>query len=145
MAITDWKWRVYIFIRAVDVTPAAKAAFAQVYVDGDCLESYEDQLRMFDNVVRLSLSGEEPAQVYGVNTAAKTSMRDGFKALLDVLPQARYAVVANTTLPEYEDGELVFTNFPGIVPSGQIVTWDKALQYLYNEFGLIVIVPEDEF
>ena len=69
-------------------------------------------------------------------------MKDEFVTFLGQLTNARYAVVANTTLVQYEDGELIATNFD-ITPSGQIVTWEKSCNYLYNEFGLIQI-PEPE-
>lgn len=140
---TLWKYRIMLFVRASDVTPANKQAFADIYVNGGSGETIEDEKKMFNTMVRLSTSGEEPAQAFGVSTAAKLSMRDGFKALLDGLTNARYAIVANTDLLNYADNELMMTNFP-ITPSGQIVTWNKALNYIENEFGLKVIIPESD-
>lgn len=139
---TDWKWKVFLFVRAADATTANKRKFADIYVDNGSLETVTNELKMFDSVVRLSTTGEEPAQAFGINCPAKTSMRDGFRALLDELTDARYAVVANTKLPNFEDGELVLTNFP-VTPNGQIVTWDDALAYLESEFGLLVIPPDE--
>ena len=138
---TEWKWRIYLFVRAADVTAANKSAFANTYVNNGSGEMLEDERKMFDSVVRLSASGNEPAQAVGINTVAKTSMRDGFKTLLDSLTNARYAVVASVELPNYQESELVMTNFP-VTPNGQIVSWDKALEYIESEFGLVVIRQE---
>ena len=138
---TEWKWRIYLFVRAVDVTVANKTAFANIYVNNSSGETLEDERKMFDSVVRLSASGNEPAQAVGINTVAKTSMRDGFKTLLDNLTNARYAVVASVELPNYQESELVLTNFD-VTPNGQIVSWDKALEYVESEFGLVVICQE---
>lgn len=140
---TEWKWRIYLFVRVVDATPENKTAFAEIYVNNDSGETLEDERKMFDHVVRLSISGNEPAQAYGINTVAKTSMRDEFEILLDSLTNARYAVVASVELPGYQEHELVMTNFP-VTPSGQIVSWNMALQYIESELGLVVIPPEVE-
>ena len=139
---TEWKWRVYLFVRAADVTAVNKSAFANIYVNNGSGESLEDERKMFDSVVRLSASGNEPAQAVGINTVAKTSMRDDFKTLLDNLTNARYAVVASVELPDYQESELVLTNFD-VTPNGQIVSWDMALKYVEKEFGLVIISPEN--
>ena len=138
---TEWKWRIYLFVRAIDVTASNRSAFANIYVNNGSGESLEDERKMFDSVVRLSASGNEPAQAVGINTVAKTSMRDGFKSLLDSLTNARYAVVASVGLPGYQENELVLTNFD-VTPNGQIVSWDMALEYIESEFGLVVIRQE---
>lgn len=143
MIETLWKFRIYIFIRAVDVTLANKQAFAQIYVNNGGMETLENEMKCFDSVKKFSLSGELPAQVYGLSTPAKLEMRDAFKAMLDQLTDARYAVVANTTLAEYAENELILTNFP-VTPNGQIVTWETACTYLYNEYGLIEIPDLEE-
>lgn len=140
--MTEWKWRIYLFVRAVDATPANKQALAQIYVDGGSGETLENEARLLDSVTGFSQIGQPPAQAYGVNLTAKTGMRDAFKALLDGLTNARYGVVANTDLPNYSEGELVLTNWPGIIPNGQIVTWEQAKQLVMDEFGLVEITPE---
>lgn len=138
--MTDWKWRIYLFVRAADDTAGNRQAFAEIYVNNGSGESLADEKRMLDSVVRLSTTGQEPAQAFGVNTVAKTSMRGAFKALLDALTNARYAAVASVAHGQWQEHELVLTNFP-VTPSGQIVTWERALQYLEAEFGLKVIPP----
>ena len=141
---TEWKWRIYLFVRAVDATPENKAALANIYVNNDSGQTFDDEMRMFLNLTRLSVSGELPVQVFGINTVAKTAMREGFKSLLDTLTNARYAVVASVELPGYQEHELVMTNFP-VTPSGQIVSWKNALKYIENEFGLVVIPPAEVY
>ena len=140
---TEWKWRIYLFVRAADATAANRQTFAEIYSNNGSGETVEDELKMFLTVVRLSTTGNEPAQAFGINTVAKTAMRDEFKSLLDTLTNASYAVVASVELPGYQEHELVMTNFD-VTLNGQIVAWDAALRYIENEFGLVVIQPEDE-
>lgn len=142
MAETEWKWRIMLFVRAADNTPANRQAFSQIFVDGGSGESLENEEKIFDSAVRLSTTGQLPAQAFGVSTAAKGTMRTAIKALLDSLTNARYVVVANTTLPQYADGELIDTNFDGLTPSGQIFTWQDTLDFIFAEFGVQPIVPE---
>ncbi len=139
--MTDWLWRLYIFIRAVDNTAANRTAFASAFVNNGSGETTANERKIFDIVVRLSISGNEPAQAFGVNTAAKLSMRDDLRTLLDGLTDGRYAVVANITHGPWQENELALTNFP-VTPSGQIATWKAALTFLENEFGLQVIPGE---
>ena len=136
--ITEWKWRIYLFVRAVDATTTNRQALAEIYSNNGSGETVADELKMFLSVVRLSTAGNGPAQVYGINTVAKTTMQDEFKILLDSLTNARYVVVASVELPGYQEHELVMTNFD-VTPSGQIVSWKNALKYIKNEFGLVVI------
>ena len=143
MSETDWRFRMYLFVRAVDATAQNKAAFGAIFANNGGLETAENEARAFDNCVRLSVSGEAPAQAFGVNTAIKPAMRDELKTFLDGLTNARYVVVANTDLANYRDGEFILTNFvdPDPDPTGRIVTWQNTLAYLNREFGLQVI-PE---
>ena len=138
---TLWKYRVTLFIRALDATLANKRAFADIFINGGSGETLADEIKMFDHVIRLSTSGVAPAQAFGVSTVAQLSMKDELKTLLDGLTDARYVISANTTLQNYADNELIATNFP-VTPNGQIVTLQKALTYIENEFGLKVIEPE---
>lgn len=140
--MTEWKWRIYLFVRAVDATLANKQAFAQIYVDGGTGETLENETKLLDVVTGFSQTGQPPAQAYGLNLTAKTGMRDAFVNFLDGLTNAGYAVVANTDLPNFAEGELVATNFP-VSPNGQIVSWEMAKQYLFDQYGLIEILPEE--
>lgn len=139
---TLWKWRIFLFVRRVDATTANKTALASIYVNHGSGETLENELRMFDSVVKFSTTGALPAQVYGINLTAQTAMKDEFVAFVRTLTDARWAVVANTTLPQYADGELVATNFP-VTPNGQIVDWETAKQYLFNHYGLREIPPAE--
>jgi hypothetical protein len=136
--MTDWKWRIFLFVRQADNTPENRQAFASIYVDNGSLETLENELKLFDRVVKFSASGELPATAFGANVPAQGAMRDAFKTFLDSLTNAQYVVVANTALPQYEDGELIQTTF-NVTPSGQQFTWEDTLQYISTNFGQQVI------
>lgn len=137
----DWKWRVYLFVRVVDATPANRQALAQIYVNHGSGQTLEEEMEILNTAARFSTSGAEPAQVFGLNIPAKTEMKDEFQALLAGLTQAGWAVVSNIKTPSIKYLELTATNFP-VTPAGQRVTWAQALQYLENQYGLHEIEPE---
>ncbi len=138
--MTDWLWRIYLFIRAVDNTAQNRTDFANAFVNNGSMETLVNERKLFNGAVRFSMDGNEPVIAFGINTAAKKEMRDDLKVILDNLTNARYAVVANIAHGQWQENELALTNFP-ITPSGQIVHWQNALTFLDNEFGLQVI-PE---
>ncbi len=139
--MTDWLWRIYLFIRQQDNTAQNRNDFANAFVNGGSLETVANERKLFNSAVRFSTTGNDPVQAFGINTAAKKSMRDDLKDVLDNLTDARYAVVANVAHGSWQENELALTNFPSITPSGQIATWQSALTLLENEFGLLVIEP----
>ncbi len=136
--MTQWVWRLYLFVRSADNTAQNRTDFAGAFVNGGSMETLANERKLFNGAVRFSTTGNEPIQAFGINTAAKESMRDALKAVLDNLTNARYAVVANVAHGQWEENELALTNFP-VAPSGQIVTWQTALTFLENEFGLQII------
>ncbi len=136
---TQWLWQLYAFIRAVDDTPTNRTLFANVFVDNGAGEILANEEKIFDISVRLSTTGNEPAQALGISATVKKSMRDDFQAILDGFTNSRYAGVANVAHGQWEENELAITNYSGVTPEGQIVTWEKALTFLFNDFGLIVI------
>lgn len=138
---TYWKWNLYIFVKASDVTEQMKTDLANIMANNNSGQSYEDEFAMFDSISKFSTSGNLPAQVYGINVPVKNRMRDTFLSYFQSYPDLRYVVFANSKLTNYEDRELVATNFD-ITPSGQIVTWILAKQYLNNEYGLIEIIED---
>lgn len=140
---TQWLWRIYLFIRSVDNTAQNRTDFAEAFVNNASMETVVNERKLFDAAVRFSVTGDEPATALGINTAAKKEMRDDLKIVLDNLTNARYAVVANIAHGSWEEHELALTNFPGVTPSGQIVSWQTALTFLENEFGLQVIPSEE--
>ena len=140
---TNYKFRLFLFVRAQDATLANKRALAEVFA-AESGETVANEAKALD-AVRLSVSGEEPAQAFGLNTAITGTMRDGILAFLDTLTNPRWVVSANTMLPQYADCEFIVTNFPDAPDmTGKTVTWQMALNYLNNEYGLQVIVPPDE-
>ena len=139
--ITDWRWRMFLFVRAVDATAANKAAYGAIFANNGSLETAEDEARAFDACTRLSTSGEEPVQAFVVNTAAKPQIRGRLEQFLRGLTDGRYVIVANTGLGNQPDGQFSQTNFPNAHPSpkNRVVTWNDALSFLNEEFGLQVI------
>ena len=139
---TEWQFRLFLFVRAVDATVANRNAIANYLANNGSGETVEDELKMFINPVRLSTTGALPAQAFGFNLPVKLFMKDAIVNFVSNLTNRRWAVLANTTLDNYADGELIATNFP-VTPNGQIVTWQMALNYLASEFGLLVIEPAE--
>ena len=146
MSETLWKWRMYLFVRAADATQANRQALAQIFVNRGCGETLANEIKMFDGPVRLSTSGALPAQVFGLNTAIRSGMQSDIVAFLAGLTNPRYVVVSNTARLSYRDGEYITSNFPDPQPdpSGKIVTWQRTLQYLSDEFGLQVIPDQED-
>jgi hypothetical protein len=143
LMVTDWKWQLFIFIKKSDVTSDIKWTIARILSDNGSLELPENEIKMFDGITGFSRDGKEPAVVYGIALTVKRGIKDAFMQFLEAYPEARYVVSANTDLVGYDDGELIATNF-NVIPSGQTVTWEKAVNYLENEFGLVEIPKEDE-
>lgn len=133
---SEWKWRLMLFVRAIDNTPANRQSFAEIFAS-DSGESVEDESKLFDAVTRLSVSGELPAQALGLNTPVKAAMRDALRTFLDTLSQSFYVVTANINLPNYDRGEFIQSNL--IAEWNGEFMWQDALDYLYNERGLLVI------
>lgn len=142
--MTLWKWRLYLFVRAADATIANKNALAAIYVNNGSGETLANEKKMFDSVVRFSMTGEEPAQVFGLNLTAQTNMKDEFITFISGLTDPAWVVLANTTLPQYADGEVVMVSDnlpPGAV--GMVVDWEQVKVYLFNQFGLREIIPPE--
>jgi hypothetical protein len=136
--MTDWKWRLFLFVRAADNTPDNRQAFGHIFADNTSGETVENESKLFDAVTRLSVSGEVPAQVFGINTAVKADMRTALQVFVDTLSQSRYYGVANVDLPQHAAGDLLVANGgSGVV--GEVFTWQDALDDLYDERGLQVI------
>jgi hypothetical protein len=143
-----WKWRLYLFVRASDNTAQNRQAFGAIFANNTSGESEADEANLFNSVVRLSVSGSEPAQVLGINTAVKQTMRNAMAAFLDTLSQSRYYGVMNIETESNFDGKLIIDNKtaagqPTLVGQSpwdiQPFKWSDALQDLFDERGLQVI------
>lgn len=134
---TLWKWRLYLFVLTADNTAANRQSFAEAYVNNGSGESLADERKMLDSVLRLSTSGNAPAQVLGVSTLAKAAMRDALRDFVDGLSQSLWYVTSNQRA---NLDALLATNDAGVVVSGQ--TWELAdcLGRLDALRGLRVIV-----
>lgn len=153
MTETLWKWRIYLFVKASDNTAENRQAFAAIFANNGSGETEASEEGLFNGVTRLSLSGAEPAQVFGINTAVKDVMRDALRTLISSLSQSRYYVVMNTATEANFDGKLVLDNkdavtLPTLVNAppwdAQPFTWQDALQDLFDERGLQVIPESGE-
>lgn len=133
---TLWLYRLYIVVRADLVTPARKTVVARMFSDNGSLETVVNEAKMLDNAVRLSVSGNLPAQAYGVSTPVQLSMRDAIRDLVVSLntnfPGGGYVIVtANVTFNSLTKDELIFTNHPDGQPFvGQTVTARNILNFL---------------
>ena len=141
MPKTAWKYRMYLFFRKADVNAGNRAALAAIFTNNGSGQTVDEEMLMFDTLLRFSQTGNEPATVFGISSPVKLSMRDDLKDFLDGLDNSRFAVIANTKrLPGYQDKELIMTNFD-VEPNGQIVEFEDVLTYMANEFGLQYIEP----
>lgn len=141
---TLWIARLYFFVRISDQTLAVRNALADAFANNASGQTRAHESGMFTNFIRLSLTGELPAQVAAWDTAVKPAMRDAIKTVIAALPAAatRYYVVANTDVPAqgWIDGELIQTDSPGAQARiGTIFTWQDALDDVFAERGLRVI------
>lgn len=141
---TRWLYHLYLFLRPADATRATKTALAQIYVDHGSGESLANERKMFDTMTRLSVSGAEPAQVFGFSLTATQAIYDGIMARTAGFDDPFWFVVANTTLPDHADGELIALtpNLPKYV-LGTVLTWTEALGILEQAHGLRVIPAPD--
>lgn len=124
--MTEWVRRAHIFIRA-NIIEEAKDRAALIMPD-------INEREMFS--VRLSVSGDEPPQVFGCNTALKLSHVQRWKdEFIDLNP-------ANVTyfLLDAATNTLLATNSLTVVVNGQIWTWQDSL----GDVGLVVIQPTME-
>ena len=139
---TQWIARLYFFVRTSDLTAAVRNGIADALANNGSEQTRAQELAMFNLAARLSLSGNEPAQVLGWNLAVKAGMRDEIKTLIQALPNSRYFVVANTDLPAQGlvDGELYQTDSPTAQTHiGEVFAWQDALADVYAQYGLRVI------
>lgn len=114
--MTEWKWRLYLFVLASDNTADNRNAFADIYVNNGSGESLVDERKILDSVTRLSTSGSAPAQVLAISTLAKGAMRDELRDFVDGLSQSLWFVTSNQRA---NLDALLATNDTGVVVSGQ--------------------------
>lgn len=134
--ITDWKYCLYIVVRSDLVTVPRKTALAKLFSDNGSGETEANEAKMFDSAVRLSVSGNEPVQAFGLYTPVKESMRGAIKTLIETLNTnfpggAFVAITASIAHDNLLEGELIFTNHAsGKQFEGQVVTPQNILNFL---------------
>lgn len=123
--MTEWTRRAHIFVRST-IIETAKDKAEQIMPD-------TNEREMFS--VRLSISGDEPVQAFGCNTALKLSFVQRWKSeFIDLNP-------AKVTwfLLDAADETLLATNSQTVVVSGQEWTWQDSI----DDTGLVRIEQEE--
>ena len=119
--MTEWTRRAHIFVRST-IIEAAKGKAEEIMPD-------TNEREMFG--VRLSVSGDEPVQAFGCNTALKLSFVQRWKGeFIDLNP-------AKVTwfLLSAADETLLTTNSQTVIASGQAWTWQDSV----DDVGLLRI------
>jgi hypothetical protein len=112
--MTDWKWRLMLFVPVTMNTADNRTSFAEVFVNNGSGETLADERKMFDNAMRLSITGTLPVLAYGISVLVKSDMRDDMNAFIDDLNdgltganRAQWYTVANTDFAQRRDGTLI--------------------------------------
>ena len=134
----DWKYRLYLFVRATDVTNTNKILLAGIYVLNGSGETLENELKMFDGSIKLSDG------IIGLNLTATQPMLDQIMRLVSSLSDPIWIVTANTTLPDYADGSVISIspNLPQDVV-GRVISWNDVLTIIEDQFGLRELTPDE--
>ena len=118
---TQWTRCAHIYVNA-SIIQAAKAKAQAIMPD-------LREERMFD-AVRLSVSGNLPAQAYGCSTALKVTFVQRWKAeFIDLNPNNVRWYLMNL------QGQLIATNSPTVNANKQSWTWQQSI----DDIGLTVI------
>lgn len=123
--MTEWTRRAHIFARSTIIETAKDKA--------EAIMPDTNERDMFG--VQLSISGNEPVQAFGCNTALKLSFVQRWKdEFIDLNP-------AKVTwfLLDAADEILLATNSQAVIASGQAWSWQDSL----DGIGLVRIEEED--
>ena len=121
--MTKWTKRLIFFMRLSDLSTAERRALRRAFSNFGSGQTEADENKMFDNPAKFSVSGSAPAQVIAFNTLAKPAMLTALKNRVDVLPQILWYIMDNRTGTR---GQLLNTNDPGVVVTGQQWDWQDA-------------------
>lgn len=148
MSISGWHYRLYFFLTISEMNPGRKTALATIFSNNGSGESKDDEKKMFDSCVRMSITGSEPATYYALNTAMLPQMRAPLTGFVHAISQSRYYVVMNYEYGGNFAGELVESDDvgippiqPGTPPYNTIpFGWTDALADIFEGRGLIPIL-----
>lgn len=107
---TQWTHILHFVVVAADNTAANRQAFAEFLANNGSGESVDDEKLMFNTVTRLSVSGNLPAQGYGLSVPVKPAIRQAFENFASTLTNYRYFAVRQS------DGVLALTNSAYVSP-----------------------------
>ena len=110
--MTDWIVRLYFFIPASEKTTTLRDAVANAYVDNSSRETLASEKKFANTLVRLSTNGDDPVQVYALNSAVKPAMRDAILVIIQSVNNNAWYIVSNTDgvrvgEATYNEGELI--------------------------------------
>ncbi len=132
---TQWNIRLFLFVPFAANTAGNRQALVNCLINGGCMESAANELKMFNSVVRLSLLGAEPATAFAIDIPVKPSMRDCLEPFIAGISQAFYFALAAVELPQHGAGQLIKTNrVPAQtrIDDGRPFTFADACGYLQN-------------
>lgn len=116
---TQWTHTLHMVVLESLNTPANRQAFADIFADNGSGEIAADEIKMFDSVVKFSVSGNLPALGFGLSSPVKVDMRDALQTFIDALGNGcRYFAVRQS------DNTLVLTN-SGVV-SAPVANFTRA-------------------
>ena len=142
---TQWIARLYLFIPVASVDASLRDAVADAYADNSSGEMVANERKFIDNMIRLSASGTEPAQILAFNSAVKGAMGDTIRNIIQPVSQSAWYTVSNidglvVSEMTYNEGELIA--FGGqAVASGRVRTVFAFTDTL-ADLGLQVIETE---
>lgn len=92
---TQWIARLYFFVPTSAVNATLRDTVANAFVNNNSGESLVNERKLVNGLVRLSTTGNEPAQALAINTVVKASMRDAIKTIIQSVNQSAWYVVSN--------------------------------------------------
>lgn len=128
VGMTEWNWRIFIFLPLVAVTATNRTAVGTAFSSNGSGESIADEGAALDSAARLSADGSEPASRLAINTVAKDALKDALVSWLSGVSLADYYIVANVTTETDTEGDLITSNRPSVAAQiGSAFTFEDAL------------------
>lgn len=160
---TEWIGRAYIAVPESAINDTLKTNFAQRFVDGGCMETLANEMKLLDSHVKLSRNGQLPIEARTINTPIRPAMLSSLVLLAQTITNSRVMVVLAEDMTidlgngfgsrAYLANEVYRTNgnvkmaFNSVDGRGAIVTWSQWLTGLGNmaQTGLpwaLSVIPE---
>jgi hypothetical protein len=141
---TQWTHILHMVVLENLNTAQNRQTFADIFADNGSGELDSNEIKMFNSVVKLSVSGSLPAQGFGLSSPVKPAMRSALEAFIETLGNGcRYFAVRQS------DNMLVLTNSGVLTPPVANFTRGDVLAAInaerVNIFGLNVwrVIPNE--